>query len=305
MNEKVTEFEIKKELLDRADVLNGVDDDLLEEAMRKPRARRFPWLAAAAAAVVVAAAAIVLPKLLKDPSGEITVSVPTPEPTECIEATQAPTNVPEPTAEATLEPVPTEEATPAPAPGTETPTKTPQATQMITPLPTASPSSEPTEYADVQVFASFEELHRAAAEGGHDSPDDALYGLNEYFVPNKLPEGAELEKIVVYPFMVSVTYDCGDLMPHEEGERCLFTLQFRRTWSTGDAEKWAVEYGRASERTTHEYNGVWIVEPSVGGINRIAAWEEDGRSFVIIFPGCYTEDEDALAFTDLTRVALP
>lgn len=327
-----SDIEIKSEQLDRAGILTGVDDELISEAIASPRTRRLPWLAAAAAAVVAAAAALILPRLIGKPAGEQTVSVPTPEPagffmpTENAEATAAPTEYAGVTVSPTEAPAPTEEApTPTaepPAPTGEAPTNTPGATQKTTPQPTqkttpqptaattAAPTAEPTDgpgpepYIDTKYFGSFEELEAAAAAGGHDSPGDALYGLTEYFVPNKLPEGAKLKRIAVTPYSVSVIYDCEGIMQLEEGEECRFILEWRRNWLQGSAENWAIQSARAIGAEAHEYEGIWIFDTPYCGNERRAIWEKDGRGFILYFPGCYTEDEEAEAFTDLTRVEL-
>ena len=226
------------------DVLTDIDDAMISEAISTPRKRRFP--AAVSIGIACAAAAVILSIVLSSPHREQYAMNTSPEPTSAPTAQTAPTETaapaatdgpmesepppataeptPEVTAEprvtpkatctpkptatagATVRPKPTSAGTPTPRPtDTAAPTNagpvttadpTPEAT--LTPAPT-SQVSDPPEYL---VFGSVESF--VTAVQSHSDP--LLEGIEEYYLPDTMPQGQHIDRIIVWEDSVQLRF---------------------------------------------------------------------------------------------------
>lgn len=127
----------------------------------------------------------------------------TPEPTE--KTTSKPTSTPQATQRVTPKPTSKTTATPQATEGPKpTPTSKPTATPRATegPKPTGTPKT----------YTYYSEEEFISAVRGADESDGLLYGIDRYYVPAYVPDGAELERIRVSQNSIALRYAA------EEGE---------------------------------------------------------------------------------------
>ena len=252
--------------------VTDIDDSLVDEAMeiKRPGRNIFKYAAIAAAAVVVLGAAIVLPKLLKHNSGEVTALIHTAAPTE-----NAANNTPL--------------ATQSDVYGDTDSTNAP-AMATIEPQAIAASATR---------FDTVSALAMAVSTVGYSDGNDAFSGLTSIYMPKKVPYGAELSDISVTTEAVTITYGISEEYVHDENDPNRFVFIWHRDRQLGHAEEYAGRHGS----NKHCTDGVWII-PDWTGLEIYAVWEADGSCFELIVPGFYSSDSDIVGLIGITKVEL-
>lgn len=148
--------------------------------------------------------------------------------------------------------------------------------------PGGETSGDPAE--ECAAFASLEELD-AALEAGE-------LGLEGYYIPTALPGETRFERVSVTPDAVEITYHIEPEWDYEEGDPTSVVLIWHRGAGADEAEELAREEGGGK---VVEREGVWIVRSNE--LQRHAYWAtERGDVLEIVYPFCYPEDSDAVAF---------
>lgn len=148
-------------------------------------------------------------------------------------------------------------------------------------------------------FNTVSAVAMAVSTGWRTGENEALHGLTKIFMPAKVPYGAELADIEIWPDEVIVKYQIAEEFAHDEEDPNRFVLKWHRTWLPEEFNL----LGQQRYGDSYLKDGVWITRTH-RGLENYAIWMNDGNSFEIILPGYYSNDEDIIGFTGLVMVDL-